>query len=63
MIETNPYLKNVEKHMPGLMKFVYSSSAIEGIHVAIQGKHSKKSNNGKCITLRKSVFMVRERKK
>jgi len=38
LIETNPYLKDPKKREAGLIKFITSSSAIEGICVKLKEK-------------------------
>jgi hypothetical protein len=52
--KTNPYLKDNEKRRIGLIQFVTSSSAIEGIHGLLTAEGTKRAKKIKSISSQKA---------
>ena len=52
--KTNPYLKDSEKRRVGLINFVTSSSAIEGIRATLVAENRPRTKKGKSISSRKA---------
>ena len=48
LIKTNPYLKDKEKYISGLRRFVSSSSVIEGIHIGMTKEEIKDARSDRC---------------